>query len=164
MRWLYLVVSILVLSSVQFIAMAHFHVIPDVLLIFAVFLALNTSRELALVGAWLGGLFSEVSGGQAGHEHIGVLAFLFTFFAWLLARHRQRLYVEHWFTRTLIVAVVSLVCGLGGIGIIYMETGQWIGWGSWGQMLLGVLYTTLFSIPLIAVFARIKRLYSSGRA
>ncbi len=41
------------------------------------------------------------------------------------------------------VAVVSLVCGLGGIVTIRMETEQWLGWAGWGQMLLGVAYTTL---------------------
>lgn len=159
MRWLYLAVSILVLSSIQFIAMSHLHVVPDLLLIFAVFLALNVQREQALIGAWLGGLFSEVSGGQAGHTHIGVLALLFTFFAWLLSKRRFDLYIEHWLTRTMVVAVVSLVCTLGGVVMIYIET-QSIGWGSWSTALLGVFYTTLFSIPLIPLFTRIRRLYS----
>jgi rod shape-determining protein MreD len=163
MRWLYLIVSILFLSSIQFIAMSHFRAAPDLLLIFAVFLALNTQREPALVGAWLSGLFSEVSGGQAGHEHIGGLALLFTIFAWTLARHRQVLYVEHWLTRTLVVAAVSFVCGLGGAATVYLETRQSIGWEGWNQILVGVFWTTLFSIPLLVLFARVRRLYSSKR-
>lgn len=163
MRWLYLVVGVLVLSSIQFIAMQHLRVAPDLLLIFAIFLALNTRREVALTGAWLGGLFSEVSGGQAGHKHIGMLAFLFTFFAWVLVRQRARLFTEHWLTRTLIVGVVSLACALGGLVTISVETRQWVGWESWDEMLLGVVYTTIFSIPLIGLFAQIRRLYSAGR-
>jgi rod shape-determining protein MreD len=162
MRWLYLVVSILVLSSIQFIAMAHLHVAPDLLLIFAVFLALNVQREQALMGAWLGGLFSEVSGGQAGHTHIGVLALLFTFFAWLLSKRKFDLYIEHWLTRTMVVAVVSLVCTLGGVATIYVETKS-IGWESWSKVVLGVICTTLFSIPLIPMFARIRKIYYERR-
>jgi len=163
MRWLYLGASILVLCSIQFIVMIHLPVAPDLLLLFAIFLALNTEREIALTGAWLGGLFSEVSGGQAGPEQIGVLALLFTLFAWILSRRRVELYTEHWITRTLIVAVVSLVCTLGGVATIFVETGQRISWSGWSQVFLNVLYTTLFSIPLLVLFARLRRLYCTSR-
>ena len=164
MRWLYLIVTILVLSSFEFIAMSHYRGGPDILLILTVFLALNTPLEFALVGAWLSGLFSEVVGGQAGHNHIGVLVFLFTFFAWLLVRNRQKLFTEHWLTRTLIVAIVSLLCTLGEVATIYFETDQWIGWEAWSRVFQDVLYTTIFSIPLILLFGWVKRIFAGRRA
>jgi len=163
MRWLFLVVSILVLSSIQFIAISHYPSAPDLLLIFAIFLALNTSRELALTGAWVCGLCWEVSGGQGGQEHIGVFVFLFTFFAWVLSRHRLELFTEHWVTRTLIVGFAGLICGISEIGVIRYETQQSVNWDGWGLMLRGALYTTLFSIPLIYLFTRAKRLYVGER-
>ena len=162
MRWLYLIVSVILLCSAQFIALSHVRAAPDLLLIFAIFLALNTSRELALVGAWLCGLFSEVSAGQTGHERIGVLAFLFTFFAWVLSKHRLELFSEHWLTRTVIVAVVGLACSLGRVATVYLETRQFAGWHTWRQMLLGVLVTTVFSIPLLVLFARARKLYAQN--
>ena len=161
MRWLYLVVTILVLSSFEFIAMSHYRGGPDILLILTVFLALNAPLEFALAGAWLSGLFSEVVGGQAGHNHIGVLVFLFTFFAWFLVRNRQKLFTEHWLTRTLIVAVVSLLCGLGEVATIYFETG---GLPAWSQVIMDVFYTTIFSIPLILLFGWVKRIFTVRRA
>ncbi len=163
MRWLYLIVSVILICSVQFIALSHVRTAPDLLLIFAIFLALNASRELALVGAWLCGLFSEVSTGQTGQERIGALAFLFTFFAWVLSKHRLELFSEHWLTRAVIVAVVGLVCSLGRVATVYLETRQLAGWRSWQQMLLGVLVTTVFSIPLFVLFSRVRGLYAQDQ-
>ena len=163
MRWLYLFVTIIILCSVQFIALsagkAGLGVAPDLLLIFAVFLALNARRDVALVGSWLAGLFSEVS---AGHQRIGMLAFLLTFFAWVLSRRRSEMFTEHWLTRTLIVALVGLTCGLGTIATVYLETREFVNWEGCRQMLFDVGATTILSIPLLVLFARIKRLYTDN--
>jgi len=163
MRWLYLVVSILVLCSIQFVLMSHAQYAPDLLVIFAVFLALNAPREMALTGAWLCGLFSEVSSGQAGHLRIGAIALVLTFFAWVLTRHRTELFIGHWLTRTIIVALVSAVCGLATIAVVYLETRHFVNWTCLHQMLIGVALTTGLSIPLCPLFSRIRRLYSNGR-
>ena len=156
MRWLYLIVTVIILCSVQFIALCHLAAAPDLLIIFAVFLALHAGLRVALLGAWLSGLFSEVC---AGNERIGLLAFLLTFLVWVLCRHRDELFTEHWLTRTVIVAVVSIVCGLGNIATVYLETRTLVHWGRWEHMLTVTAWTTLSSIVLLPVFARIRNLY-----
>lgn len=159
MRWVYVVITVIVLCSLQYSALSQVRapwVVPDLLVVFVVFLALNAAGDLALAGAFLAGVFA----GACLPGRLGVSAFCLTLAAWFLWEHRNDFLTGHWLTRAVTVAAVSLLCGMAQAGVLVLEHNGLPAWSRWSSLLTQAAVTALASLPLLWLFGRVRALYA----
>jgi rod shape-determining protein MreD len=131
---------------------------PNLVLIAALFIALNAPKEAALLGCFGLGLMQDLLTQQS----LGVFAFSYGLIGLLVMATQNLLFREHPLTHVILGFVGSLICMI--ILIIYDV--RWFSSGDRtgaGKLLAMMLYTTILSPIVLYFLQRIRKSFGFQR-
>lgn len=115
MSWTLIVVWLIVLLPVQSSLLPHIaieHAVPDLLLIFVLYVCLYTKKPDVFWAAWLIGLMRDMYSEQP----LGLHAASYVLFCLAMCRLRREIFIGHALTRMVLTALTSIA--LGALGLV----------------------------------------------